>query len=79
MYLLRLLFFNRVSKWTLRIQFPTDDKAPEKSQLVFRETGQMTKRLLANTSTGQLTDLIFKERRRKTTHNKVHNQWQGSV
>ena len=37
MGLLRFLFLNRVSKWTLRIQFPTEIKATERSFLVFRE------------------------------------------
>ena len=37
MYLLRLLFLNRVSRWTLRIQFPSEIKATERSLLVFRE------------------------------------------
>ena len=37
MYILRLLFLNRVSRWTLRIQFPPEIKATERSVLVFRE------------------------------------------
>tara|TARA_R110001592_G_scaffold213766_1_gene466588 strand:+ start:6777 stop:7391 length:615 start_codon:yes stop_codon:yes gene_type:complete len=37
MYILRLLFLNRLVRWTLRIQFPSEIKANERSLLLIRE------------------------------------------